>query len=53
MFTDKQGRFEFRRLKGSEYHIKVTKYGFAPLLARIKLAKRAAPQIELTLFVAT
>ena len=51
-FTDEQGWFEFPG-KGKEYSIKVTKPGFAPLLAKIKIEESAPRQVDLTMYVAT
>ncbi|MFI5247740.1 MAG: carboxypeptidase-like regulatory domain-containing protein [Nitrospirales bacterium] len=52
-FTDDHGRFDFPNLALGEYPVRVTKPGFAPLLARIMVSKSGPRGVELTMHLAT
>jgi hypothetical protein len=52
-FTDEHGIFDFSELGPGEYPIRVTRPGFAPLLAKIKVLKSAPKSVDLTLHLAT
>lgn len=51
-FTDDRGFFSFSKLGLGQYPIRVTKPGFAPLLAKIKVSKTGPASVDLSLHLA-
>jgi Carboxypeptidase regulatory-like domain len=53
VFTDRDGRFAFAQQTLSEYAVKITKPGFAPLLVKIRISKAGASKLKLVMHIAT
>jgi|GEM_PF-6978648 hypothetical protein len=51
-FSDKNGSFALHRSNCRPCYVQITKYGFAPLLARVRFSNSGSSQIKFSLYVA-